>query len=99
MLVVSNLTWVLEFLIPFGLLLPGTRSFVAWSAILFFFSIQLAAMEFTFAILIASMVALWLPVAPSVRFWRAMMWLTFGLTAVRLLSAVPGFAWLALEFN
>jgi hypothetical protein len=99
MLVVSNLTWVLELLIPLGLLLPRTRTVVAWGAILFFFSIQFAALEFTFAILMASMVALWLPVAQSMRFWRAMMWLTFGLTAIRLLSAIPGFAWLALEFN
>lgn len=99
MLLVSNLTWILEILIPIGLLVPRTRTLFAWMAIGFFFMIQLAAMELTFAVLITSMVALWLPVAQSTRFWHAMMWLTFAMTAVRLLSALPGLAWLALEFN
>lgn len=99
MLLVSNLTWILELLIPVGLFLSRTRTTVAWLSIGFFFAIQLAALEFTFAVLITSMVALWLPAAQSARFWRAMMWLTFGLTAIRLLSAVPGLGWLALEFN
>ncbi len=99
MLLVSNLTWILEILIPIGLMVPRTRALVAWMAIGFFFVIQLAALEFTFAILMTSMVALWLPVAQSTRFWRAMMWLTFAITAVRLLSVLPGLTWLAVEFN
>jgi hypothetical protein len=99
MLLVSNLAWVLGILIPIGLLLPRIRTPVAGMAIGFFFMIQLAAMEFTFAVLITSMVALWLTIAQSTRFRRPMMWLTFALTAVRPLSALPGLDWFALEFN
>lgn len=99
MIAISNLVWILELLIPAGLLWKRTRSAVAWFAIFFFLMIQFSAREFTFGILMSGLVAIWLPQSAAVKTLKWLACCALLLTGWRMLSGIPGLDFLAFRFN
>jgi hypothetical protein len=88
----SNVVWLAELLLPVGLLVPRTRTASAVLAVAFVLAIQLGAREMGFTILFVNLLVLFAP--PLASRMAAIASLAI-LTAVAgmALDVVPGSAW------